>query len=491
MADVRKEMRTQRFTDTYNNAKKVPGASNSPSATAAMQAQKQKNVASKKVPGASNSPSATAAMQAQKQKNAVSKKVPGASNSPSATAAMQAQKNADAANQNQLLQAMLNNRQTEAIKNRQTSELAVNATIYEKYLAGYNKLVNRLSNDAKDTYSKQQVQASIDEYIAQLDNPKSEVTRDGLTQYLAYTNQTEKYRALLLANPSVDVHNTNNAHMNNSRRSESMYIDYAVPSGSTAGIDEKQIANISSAQEAYKLSVDLARQINAIVPDAITTGVIGYEGNAVTGEKTPIYGYIVAKNNVKVAQLTNLLSATNKQLVKLLDKETKADSKTLKTLGADNISNYSGTVSNTNIDVKKVANNLVAAQYKAFYLQNKYNADLAMYGAPEGYDFEKDPSATAQRIIKEYNDMTAAQQIADNMASNIEQLQLDKESKRVLYYTYYTAVSTYFGRYMTPENQEKIAAEIVKYSGSDPTKPKTLYDKYSGIAKDIIEGNKE
>ena len=270
-----------------------------------------------------------------------------------------------------------------------------------------------------------------------------------------------------------------------------MYIDYAVSSGSTAGIDEKQIANISSAQEAYKLSVDLARQINAIVPDAITTGVIGYEGNAVTGEKTPIYGYIVAKNNVKVSQLTNLLSATNKQLVKLLDKETKADSKTLKTLGTDNISNYSSTVSNTNIDVKKVANNLVAAQYKAFYLQNKYNADLAMYGAPEGYDFEKDQSATAQRIIKEYNDMTAAQQIADNMASNIEQLQLDKESKRVLYYTYYTAVSTYFGRYMTPENQEKIAAEIAKYSGSDPTKPKTLYDKYSGIAKDIIEGNKE
>ena len=465
MADVRKEMRTQRFTDTYNNAKKVPGASNSPSATAAMQAQKQKNVASKKVPGASNSPSATAAMQAQK--------------------------NADAAKQNQLLQAMLNSRQADAIKNRQASERSVNDTTYEKYLAGYNKLVNRLNLDAKDSYSKQQVQASIDEYIAQLDNPKSEVTRDGLTQYLAYTNQTEKYRALLLANPSVGMHNTNNAHMNNARRSDSISIDYAVPSGSTADIDEKQIANITSAQEAYKLSVDLARQINAIVPDAITTGVIGYEGNAVTGEKTPIYGYIVAKNNVKVAQLTNLLSATNKQLVKLLDKETKADSKTLKKLGADNISNYSGTVSNTAIDVKKVANNLVAAQYKAFYLQNKYNADIAMYGAPEGYDFEKDQSATAQRIIKEYNDMTAAQQIADNMASNIEQLQLDKESKRVLYYTYYTAVSTYFGRYMTPENQEKIAAEIVKYSGSDPTKPKTLYDKYSGIAKDIIESNKE
>ena len=444
MADVRMEMRNQRFNDVYNNAKKVPGASNSPSATAAMQAQK----------------------------------------------------NADAAKQNQLLQAMLNSRQDNAIKKRQASERAVNDTTYEKYLAGYNKLVNRLNLDAKDSYSKQQVQASIDEYIAQLDNPKSEVTRDGLTQYLAYTNQTEKYRALLLANPSVDVrntntNNTNNAHMNNARHSDSINIDYAVPSGSTAGIDEKQIANITSAQEAYKLSVDLARQINAIVPDAITTGVIGYEGNAVTGEKTPIYGYIVAKNNVKVAQLTNLLSATNKQLVKLLDKETKADSKTLKKLGVDNISNYSGTVSNTNIDVKKAANNLVAAQYKAFYLQNKYNADLAMYGAPEGYDFEKDQSPTAQRIVKEYNDMTAAQQIADNMASNIEQLQLDKESKRVLYYTYYTAVSTYFGRYMTPENQEKINAEIIKYSGADPTKPKTLYDKYSSIAKDIIEGDKE
>lgn len=439
MADVRKEMRTQRFNDVYNNAKKVPGASNSPSATAAMQAQK----------------------------------------------------NADAAKQNQLLQAMLNSRQADAIKNRQASERSVNDTIYEKYLAGYNKLVNRLNLDAKDSYSKQQVQASIDEYIAQLDNPKSEVTRDGLTQYLAYTNQTEKYRALLLANPSTDVRNTNNAHMNNARRSDSINIEYAIPSGSTAGIDEKQIANITSAQEAYKLSVDLARQINAVVPDAITTGVIGYEGNAVTGEKTPIYGYIVAKNNVKVAQLTNLLSATNKQLVKLLDKETKADSKTLKKLGTDKISNYSDTVSNTNIDVKKVANNLVAAQYKAFYLQNKYNADIAMYGVPEGYDFEKDQSHTAQRIVKEYNDMTAAQQIADNMASNIEQLQLDKESKRVLYYTYYTAVSTYFGRYMTPENQEKIAAEIMKYSGTDPTKPKTLYDKYSGIAKDIIEGNKE
>ena len=225
MADVRKEMRTQRFNDTYNNAKKVPGASNSPSATAAMQAQK----------------------------------------------------NVDAAKQNQLLQAMLNNRQTDAIKNRQASELAVNATIYEKYLAGYNKLVNRLNLDAKDSYSKQQVQASIDEYIAQLDNPKSEVTRDGLTQYLAYTNQTEKYRALLLANPSVDVRNTNNAHMNNARSSASMNIDYAVPSGSTAGIDKKQIANITSAQEAYKLSVDLARQINAVVPDAITSGVIGYD----------------------------------------------------------------------------------------------------------------------------------------------------------------------------------------------------------------------
>lgn len=439
MADVRKETRTQQFNDTYNNAKKVPGASNSPSATAAMQAQK----------------------------------------------------NADAAKQNQLLQAMLNSRQADAIKNRQASERSVNDTTYEKYLAGYNKLVNRLNLDAKDSYSKQQVQASIDEYIAQLDNPKSEVTRDGLAQYLAYTNQTEKYRALLLANPSVDIHNTNNAHMNNARRSNSINIGYAVPSGSTAGIDEKQIANITSAQEAYKLSVDLARQINAIVPDAITTGVIGYEGNAVTGEKTPIYGYIVAKNNVKVAQLTNLLSATNKQLVKLLDKETKADSKTLKKLGADNISNYSGTVSNTAIDVKKAANNLVAAQYKAFYLQDKYNADLAMYGAPEGYDFEKDQSPTAQRIVKEYNDMIAAQQIADNMASNIEQLQLDKESKRVLYYTYYTAVSTYFGRYMTPENQEKINAEIIKYSGTDPTKPKTLYDKYSSIAKDIIEGDKE
>ena len=439
MADVRKEMRTQRFNDTYNNAKKVPGASNSPSATAAMRAQK----------------------------------------------------NADAAKQNQLLQAMLNSRQADAIKNRQTSERSVNDTTYEKYLAGYNKLVNRLNLDAKDSYSKQQVQASIDEYIAQLDNPKSEVTRDGLTQYLAYTNQTEKYRALLLANPSVGMHNTNNARMNNARRSDSINIDYAVPSGSTAGIDEKQIANITSAQEAYKLSVDLARQINAIVPDAITTGVIGYEGNAVTGEKTPIYGYIVAKNNVKVAQLTNLLSATNKQLVKLLDKETKADSKILKKLGADNISNYSGTVSNTAIDVKKVANNLVAAQYKAFYLQNRYNADIAMYGVPEGYDFEKDQSPTAQRIVKEYNDMIAVQQIADNMASNIEQLQLDKESKRVLYYTYYTAVSTYFGRYMTPENQEKINAEIIKYSGTDPTKPKTLYDKYSSVAKDIIEGNKE
>ena len=465
MADVRKEMRTQRFNDVYNNAKKVPGASNSPSATAAMQAQKQKNTSSKKVPGASNSPSATAAMQAQK--------------------------NADAAKQNQLLQAMLNSRQADAIKNRQASERSVNDTIYEKYLAGYNKLVNRLNLDAKDSYSKQQVQASIDEYIAQLDNPKSEVTRDGLTQYLAYTNQIEKYRALLLTNPSTDVRNTNNAHMNNARRSDIINIEYAIPSGSTAGIDEKQIANITSAQEAYKLSVDLARQINAIVPDAITTGVIGYEGNAVTGEKTPIYGYIVAKNNVKVAQLTNLLSATNKQLVKLLDKETKADSKTLKKLGTDKISNYSDTVSNTNIDVKKVANNLVAAQYKAFYLQNKYNADIAMYGVPEGYDFEKDQSPTAQRIVKEYNDMTAAQQIADNMASNIEQLQLDKESKRVLYYTYYTAVSTYFGRYMTPENQEKIAAEIMKYSGTDPTKPKTLYDKYSSIAKDIIEGDKE
>ena len=465
MADVRMEMRNQRFNDVYNNAKKVPGASNSPSATAAMQAQKQKNASSKKVPGASNSPSATAAMQAQK--------------------------NADAAKQNQLLQAMLNSRQDNAIKKRQASERAVNDTTYEKYLAGYNKLVNRLNLDAKDSYSKQQVQASIDEYIAQLDNPKSEVTRDGLTQYLAYTNQTEKYRALLLANPSVDVRNINNAHMNNARHSDSINIDYAVPSGSTAGIDEKQIANITSAQEVYKLSVDLARQINAIVPDAITTGVIGYEGNAVTGEKTPIYGYIVAKNSVKVTQLTNLLSATNKQLVKLLDKETKADSKTLKKLGVDNISNYSGTVSNTNIDVKKAANNLVAAQYKAFYLQNKYNADLAMYGAPEGYDFEKDQSPTAQRIVKEYNDMTAAQQIADNMASNIEQLQLDKESKRVLYYTYYTAVSTYFGGYMTPENQEKINAEIIKYSGADPTKPKTLYDKYSSIAKDIIEGDKE
>lgn len=464
MADVRMEMRNQRFNDVYNNAKKVPGASNSPSATAAMQAQKQKSTAPK---------------------------TKGAGESPSATAAMQAQKNADAAKQNQLLQAMLNSRQADAIKNRQASERSVNDTTYEKYLAGYNKLVNRLNLDAKDSYSKQQVQASIDEYIAQLDNPKSEVTRDGLTQYLAYTNQTEKYRALLLANPSVDVRNANNAHMNNTRRSESMTIDYAVPSGNTAGIDEKQIANITSAQEAYKLSVDLARQINAIVPDAITTGVIGYEGNAVTGDKTPIYGYIVAKNNVKVAQLTNLLSATNKQLVKLLDKETKADSKTLKKLGADNISNYSGTVSNTAIDVKKAANNLVAAQYKAFYLQDKYNADLAMYGAPEGYDFEKDQSPTAQRIVKEYNDMIAAQQIADNMASNIEQLQLDKESKRVLYYTYYTAVSTYFGRYMTPENQEKINAEIIKYSGTDPTKPKTLYDKYSSMAKDIIEGDKE
>lgn len=464
MADVRKEMRTQRFNDTYNNAKKVPGASNSPSATAAMRAQKQKSTASK---------------------------TKGAGESPSATAAMRAQKNADAAKQNQLLQAMLNSRQADAIKNRQTSERSVNDTTYEKYLAGYNKLVNRLNLDAKDSYSKQQVQASIDEYIAQLDNPKSEVTRDGLTQYLAYTNQTEKYRALLLANPSVGMHNTNNARMNNARRSDSINIDYAVPSGSTAGIDEKQIANITSAQEAYKLSVDLARQINAIVPDAITTGVIGYEGNAVTGEKTPIYGYIVAKNNVKVAQLTNLLSATNKQLVKLLDKETKADSKILKKLGADNISNYSGTVSNTAIDVKKVANNLVAAQYKAFYLQNRYNADIAMYGVPEGYDFEKDQSPTAQRIVKEYNDMIAVQQIADNMASNIEQLQLDKESKRVLYYTYYTAVSTYFGRYMTPENQEKINAEIIKYSGTDPTKPKTLYDKYSSVAKDIIEGNKE
>ena len=463
MADVRMEMRNQRFNDVYNNAKKVPGASNSPSATAAMQAQKNADAAKQN--------QLLQAMLNSRRDNA--KKVPGASNSPSATAAMQAQKDAD------------------AIKKRQASERAVNDTTYEKYLAGYNKLVNRLILDAKDSYSKQQVQASIDEYIAQLDNPKSEVTRDGLTQYLAYTNQTEKYRALLLANPSVDVHNTNNAHMNNARRSDSINIDYAVPSGSTAGIDEKQIANITSAQEAYKLSVDLARQINAIVPDAITTGVIGYEGNAVTGEKTPIYGYIVAKNNVKVAQLTNLLSATNKQLVKLLDKETKADSKTLKKLGVDSISNYSGTVSNTNIDVKKVANNLVAAQYKAFYLQDKYNADLAMYGAPEGYDFEKDQSPTAQRIVKEYNDMTAAQQIADNMASNIEQLQLDKESKRVLYYTYYTAVSTYFGRYMTPENQEKINAEIIKYSGADPTKPKTLYDKYSSIAKDIIEGDKE
>lgn len=414
---------------------------------------------------------------------------PAASNSSSASTATQAQKNADAAKQNQLLQAMLNNKQSDTTKDRQASERAVNDTVYEKYLAGYNKLVNRLNLDAKDSYSKQQVQASIDEYIARLDDPKAEVTRDGLAQYLAYTNQTEKYRALLLANPSVDMRNTNNSHMRNARHSESMSVDYAVPSGNTAGIDEKQIANITSAQEAYKLSVDLARQINAVVPDAITTGVIGYEGNAVTGEQTPIYGYIVAKNNVKVAQLTNLLSATNKQLVKLLNKETDTDKKTLKTLGADKISNYSGAVASTNIDVKKIANNLVAAQYKAFYLQNKYNADLAMYGAPAGYDFEKDQSPTAQRIVKEYNDMTAAQQIADNMASNIERLQLDKNSRRELYYTYYTAVSEYFGRYMTPENQEKIAAKIEQYSeDTDPTKQKTMYDKYSNVAKDIIAG---
>lgn len=115
-----------------------------------------------------------------------------------------------------------------------------------------------------------------------------------------------------------------------------------------------------------------------------------------------------------------------------------------------------------------------------------------MYGAPAGYDFEKDQSPTAQRIVKEYNDMTAAQQIADNMASNIEHLQLDEKSKRELYYTYYTAVSTYFGRYMTPENQEKVAAKIEQYSeGTDPTKQKTMYDKYSSAAKDIISGKEE
>lgn len=461
-----------------SRVKKLPGASESPSATAAMNAQKKETYTQ----GAKESPSATAAMQA------AANKTQGAKESPSVTAAMQAQKNADAAKQNQLLQAMLNDKQTTAYNQRQKSEMAVNETIYEKYLAGYRQLVNRLEHDARDTTSKQKVQEEIDKYIAKLDNPESEVTRDGLTQYLAYTNQTEQYRDLLLANASVDMRNTNNAHMNNARHSESVNIDYAIPTGNTAGINEKQIANITSAQEAYKLSVDLARQINAVVPDTITTGVIGYEGNAATGEKTPIYGYVVAKYNIKVTQLTNLLSATNKQLVKLLNKETEEDAKTFKTIGADKISEYSRTVSD-HYDPQKIANNLLAAQYRAFYLVTRYNNDAAMYGAPEGYDFSKDNSKMAQRIAQESVDADNAMETADNMFNNIANLQMTESNRRKLYYYYYDGVEKYFGKYMTAEQQENVRKEKLKYTDDTTVGTiKSVEDRVQRTADSILYG---